>query len=118
MRTAYLKEAGEDADFVPALSDRTIPDAMPMVAEALFDDNDFAWLREYDTRDAISFAAAYDDRPRQWHVFDAEGLYLGRVRVPAALRVDAIADTALVGVWTDTDGIESVRTYRILKPNR
>lgn len=114
MRTAYLKEAGEDADFVPALSDRTIPDAMPMVAEALFDDNDFAWLREYDTRDAISFAAAYDDRPRQWHVFDAEGLYLGRVSVPAALRVDAIADTALVGVWTDTDGIESVRTYRIL----
>ncbi len=89
---------------------------MPVGAEAIFDENAFVWLSEYDTRDALPQSSHRDARPRQWLVFDTAGLYQGRVALPGRLRVHAIADDAVAGVWTDADGIESVRVYRIQKP--
>lgn len=52
---------------------------------------------------------------REWSVFDAEGVFLGEVRTPAALRVTEIGDDYVLGVWRDSLDVESVRLFPLEK---
>ncbi len=51
-----------------------------------------------------------------WQVFDREGVFAGRVRPPAGLRVLDIGDDYVLGVATDDLGVERLRLYHLEMP--
>jgi hypothetical protein len=53
---------------------------------------------------------------RTWSVFNTTGEWLGDVEFPKPLRVFEIGDDYVVGVERDSDGVEYVKVYRIVKP--
>jgi hypothetical protein len=50
---------------------------------------------------------------RTWQVLAPDGAWLGPVTVPAGLRVHAVTEDHLIGVWRDEFDVEHVRTYAI-----
>lgn len=117
LRQAFLGDAVDDWDSgVPPLRLRTVPSTMPLYAAILVDDDGNAWLREYDTRDAVFPGQLWiDTLPSVWSVFDSSGTQLGHLPIPSRLTVRAISGGLVVGVWRGDDAAESVRAYRIRK---
>lgn len=89
---------------------RDVVDAMPMPAtmpaysSLLADREDNLWVEEFEWQ---------RDRPRVWAVFTTEGEPLGRLSVPAGLRVLEADPDYLVGVHKDEPDVEQVRVYRV-----
>lgn len=54
--------------------------------------------------------------PEAWEVFDPDGRWLGRIAVPAGLRIFEIGDDWVLGTWHDDLGVEYVHLYGIEKP--
>ncbi len=52
-----------------------------------------------------------------WSVFNPRGVWQGDVSTPAQLRVSEIHSDAVVGVWRDDLDVQSVRIYRLMKPD-
>jgi len=47
-----------------------------------------------------------------WTVLDDGGIPLARIRLPVALRPRVIQGHRIVGIWTDSLSVQSVRVYR------
>jgi len=118
LRQAFLGDAVDEWDSgVPPLRLRAVPNTMPLYATILVDDEGYAWLREYDTRDAVFPGQLWiDTLPSVWSVFDSSGTQLGHMPIPSRLTVRAISGGLIVGVWRGHDDSESVRAYRVRKP--
>jgi hypothetical protein len=52
---------------------------------------------------------------RQWWGFQADGTPIGSMRVPDAFELYEIRGSMVLGKWTDADGAESVRGYRLTR---
>lgn len=57
-----------------------------------------------------------EQHDRVWSVFDAAGRWLGEVHVHAALQVTDIGDDYVIGAWRDTDGVQTIRRFDLIKP--
>jgi hypothetical protein len=85
----------------------TPPSVMPTHSALAFDAVGDLWVE--------NFRLPWDhESPRIWSVFGPDGRWLGDVQLPEGLRVYEIGDDYVVGVETDTLGVEFVRLYRLL----
>lgn len=64
------------------------------------------WLRPFLGRSELGRAEA-------WLVLDADGAWLGNVGVPTGLWIMRVERDVLMGVWTDSLGVEHPRVYRL-----
>ena len=54
--------------------------------------------------------------PSRWDLFDPEGRWLCTVEMPGSFTPLEIGADHVAGVWRDTDDVEHVRLYRLIKP--
>jgi len=86
-----------------AVTEAEYPATLPLLTELTGDGTGNIWVQEL---------AAPGTQVRHYAVFDADGAFLGRVTLPEGLRPTWIDATHVVGVWTDADGLQHVRSYR------
>lgn len=111
--TAYRELLRERAASAPAdqraaderrISEMQLPETMPAFSSIVVDSDGSVWVGEY----------RYDGEPaEQFLVFDTDGRFTGRARVPPALRVMAIQDGHVWGRTTDDLGVEYVAAYEL-----
>jgi hypothetical protein len=87
------------------------PADWPVFQDLLLDDRGHVWVRRFQAPGTL-------DEPGRWWVFTGEGRLLGQVSTPAALAVHAIVGDRIVGVATDSLGVERVRAHRIRRPRQ
>ena len=63
----------------------------------------------------VEFFMPEEDRNART-VFDAEGVWLGSVTLPAAFMPKHIGRDFILGTWTDSLDVEHVRVYGLIKP--
>lgn len=100
-----MREQGQLAFFERLYADADAPEYFPAHFDIRVDDRGRIWVQDYQP-----FSARVE---RTWHVFDAEGMYLGSLPFPAGFTVHQIASDKVVGRWTDDDDVEYVRVYGI-----
>jgi hypothetical protein len=93
-------EAGKSLDLVQ------VPERLPAFERLLVDDGGNLWVQRTPWPGAV---------PPEWDVFNAEGQMLGTVTMPAGFRATHIGADFVLGVWTDEDGVEYVRTHTLEK---
>lgn len=76
-----------------------LPESLPAYTNVLFADTGDIWARRYRMR---------GESMDRWDVFAAAGAFLGRVHIPASLRVEEVSRGQIVGVATDEFGVERV----------
>ncbi len=65
------------------------------------------WVRDYNRP---------GDHSSRWSVFDSEGRFLGPIALPDGLMPLDIGDDYVLGLWRDTDDVDHVRMYDLVKP--
>lgn len=86
-----------------------VPDRTPTHSALQFDPAANLWVENY--------RLPWDTlRTRKWSVFEPAGGWLGDVEFPKGLRVFEIGDNLVLGVERNSDGVEFVRIYRIVRP--
>lgn len=83
-----------------------IPERRPAYSHLEVDRQGDLWVSGY------TFTGFHD---RSWSVFAPDGRFLGKIPFPGALRVLDIDSTSVLGVWSDSLGVEHVRVYGIEK---
>jgi hypothetical protein len=95
-----------------AILDPTAPSTMPAFGRpgassrpvVLVDSREYLWVLEYHFP---------QDRDQLWDVFDREGVFLGSVSMPSAFAPLEVDERWVLGVWTDTNDVQSLREYQI-----
>lgn len=82
------------------------PESRPAYAQVLVDAEAAVWLRPY-------LGRSEQGGPESWLVLDSTGTWLGRVDVMEGLRVMSVESDVLLGVWTDSLGVERPRVHRL-----
>lgn len=77
---------------------------LPAVDAILLDAEGFMWARLYGFDPAA---------PRRWVVFTPEGMALGTVDMPWGLEVQQVGGDFVLGVASDSMGVEHVRRHRL-----
>ena len=77
-----------------------LPDSLPGYTDVLFAEEGEIWARRY---------RLPGESMARWDVFAADGVYLGRVSVPASFRIEEVGRGQAVGVATDELGVERVQ---------
>lgn len=104
LRRVQVAEGGPEAG--KALDNVQLPEHLPAFERLLVDDAGNLWVQH----------TAWPGRPAvEWDVFDGQGTLLGTVRMPAGFRATHAGANFVLGVWTDEDGVEYVRMYRLTK---
>lgn len=104
LRRVQVAEHGPEAG--KSLDQVQLPEHLPAFERLLVDDGGNLWVQRMPWPGAV---------PAEWDVFDAEGRMIGTVTMPAGFRATHIGAEFVVGVWTDEDGVEYVRLYRLAK---
>lgn len=82
------------------------PTSRPAYAQIRVDVEGAIWLRPFLGRSEQGGAEA-------WQVLDSDGTWLGTVDVMDGLRIMSVQRETLMGVWTDSLGVEHPRVYRL-----
>ncbi|MCI0434498.1 MAG: hypothetical protein L0271_12785 [Gemmatimonadetes bacterium] len=106
---------GQRAQGERLLAAMPVPERMPAYRGLDVDRDGNLWLHDY-PRPGLANPGA--------RVFDADGRWLGTVTLPAGIRRELsreprpmdIGDDFILGVWTDSLGVEYVRLYQLAKP--
>ncbi len=85
----------------------TIPSRKPAVGRVIATEGGALWVRVY-SKD--------DSEVQTWDVFDASGVHVFRVTLPAALRVMLVTDYHVYGVERDSLGVQRLGRYRLASP--
>ncbi|HEX2077028.1 MAG TPA: hypothetical protein VHG08_04940 [Longimicrobium sp.] len=104
LRRVQVAEHGPEAG--KSLDQVAVPEQLPAFERLLVDDEGNLWVQRTSWPGAV---------PAEWDVFDGEGRMLGTVRTPAGFRVTHVGADFVLGVWSDEDGVEYVRMYRLAK---
>ena len=81
-----------------------LPDRLPAYEDILFAEEGEVWARRYRLTGETEFL---------WDVFAADGIYLGRVNVPASFRIEEVGRSQILGVATDELGVERVQIRQL-----
>jgi len=92
LRRSYAREP-HAAEF-PAVDSRVMLDAERRI-----------WLGSY---------RRPGDREQTWWIFTLSGALVGRVMVPASLTLMDAGTDYLLGVWRDSDGVQTVRQFNLV----
>lgn len=84
-------------------SELEYPELSPAYRRVLIGTNDEIWVEQYPVP---------GDATAQWAIFSPEGMQIGRLGVPGALRLEAVDADRVVGVWRGSDDVLRVRSYR------
>ena len=82
------------------------PERRPAYAQIRVDAGAAIWLRPY-------LGRSEQGGPEAWQVLDSTGTWLGTVDVMEGLRVMSVERDVLIGVWTDSLGVEHPRVHRL-----
>lgn len=85
--------------------DMPMPERLPGYAGLLFADTGELWARRY---------LVPGGETTHWDVFGANGHHLGRVEVPASLRIREVSRGQVVGIATDEMGVERVEVRGLI----
>ena len=88
-----------------------IPNSKPVVSSFFVDDMGSLWVQRV--------AVESDDEGRLFDVFDANGRFLGQLRLPFALDVNTepvVMEGVLYGFGADEDGANTIVVARIERP--
>ncbi len=91
-------------DYTSALEGELRPSLLPGYDRVLVSADGYVWAQVYDSDVGA---------PHDWHVYDTEREFAGRVRVGAGFYPMVITTDAVLGVWRDSMGVELVRAYRV-----
>jgi hypothetical protein len=93
------------------------PTLRPASAQLLADGGEYVWIRPYPkTSDGLGIQEVADSASTvSWIVVGLRGQPITEIDVPASLRITQIRADEVIGVWTDNDGAESVRLYRLTR---
>lgn len=84
-----------------------VPGTLPPYDQLVVDATGATWLR-----DDVG-PVRRDTVAHRWTVLDRDGRWLGSVGTPRRLVVHQITRDRVIGVWSDEDGVEQVRMYRL-----
>lgn len=103
--TARAEGSSQDREYWEEIySDVPIPGTMPAFESLLADETGLVWAARVHWNPA---------NPREWVVFDAEGRALGSVTTPGHLKIHQIGADFILGVATDSFGVERVERYTL-----
>ena len=92
-------------DFIERYRQSPLPDSLPAYTHLLFAEGGEVWAQRY---------RLPDDSMRRWDIFAIDGVYLGRVVVPASFRIEEVGRGEALGVATDELGVERVQLYDLV----
>jgi hypothetical protein len=72
----------------------------------VIDDQGNVWLRQWTPPNVATGT---------WFVFSPDGIPVAQINLPVAFRVSDIKQQQVLGVFTDQDGVEFIRLYRLKK---
>ena len=82
------------------------PATRPAYANMLVDPSGAFWLE-------LHRGASEQDQPQEWLILDADGTWLGTVKVPDRFSVTDITMDAVLGVWRDELDVEHPQVLRL-----
>ena len=82
------------------------PATIPFYQTLIVDGEDHLWLESYRSNDQL---------PRQWYVFNTEGILLGRVEMPHGVQVTEIGLDYVLGTTRGADDVEQVVKHRLMR---
>lgn len=86
---------------------RPYRDFLPWISAVKVDPSGNLWIRLYQH--------GFSPDSERWFVIDARGVWLGEVTMPEGFSPYEITDDRILGVATDSLGVESVRLYGLAK---
>jgi hypothetical protein len=91
------------------------PESRPSVSRMLSHDGEFLWLRPYPSgTDGLGINALLPAPERErWTILDARGGTVARIDVPSAFNITQVRRKEVVGIWKDSEGVETVRVYAL-----
>ena len=84
------------------------PDRVPTYSALLIDADDNVWVEQY--------PVPGDHPVAKWRVYDPQGELRALVEMPDAFEVFEIGSRYVLGVWQDSQGVDFVRMYDLIKP--
>lgn len=98
------------------------PEIMPAYSALLLDDEDRAWVQEFDpdaifipyTVGASPQAPPWAPGPQRWSIFNSDGIQVGRVEIPRNVRLTDIRDGRVTAVVHDELGVERVQVFSLV----
>ncbi len=84
------------------------PAMRPAYSRILVDSDAVIWLRPFR-------GLSEQDGPTGWEVLDSAGRWLGSVEVPVGFSMMGVEGDVVVGVWTDSLGVEHPRAHRLVR---
>jgi hypothetical protein len=82
-----------------------LPEFLPAHEMLMVDGTGNLWVQEYTVL----------DEPVRWSIFDATGRWLGELTIPEKGRVTEVGEDHLLGIWSDSLGVQTVRRYGLEK---
>ena len=82
------------------------PEFLPPYGLTMLDSEMNLWVEEF---------RVTEDDPPDWSVFDPEGVWLGRVTLPAGLEVYEIGSDYILGRSLDEMDVERIEVFQLLK---
>jgi hypothetical protein len=101
------------------------PTFRPVSSGLLADGGSHVWVRPYPSESdglGIQNVIGLGESPDTalvdtWAIIGLDDRSRFSIAVPAALRITDVGATEVIGIWTDGDGTESVRAYRLRRSN-
>ncbi|MCY4571343.1 MAG: hypothetical protein OXF01_00970 [Gemmatimonadetes bacterium] len=87
-------------DVIERYRQSPLPDSLPGYTDLLFVEGGEVWAQRY---------GLPDEPMRRWDVFAPDGVYLGRVAVPASFRIEEVSRGEVLVVATDELGVQRVQ---------
>jgi hypothetical protein len=102
--TSRIEDRSQRQQAEALLGQVPFPETTPYVSDVRVDQGGAIWLAVADLDP--------DRTSDRWIRIDDDGRATDRVRIPLSLRPQVIDDTQVIGIWTDSLGVQSVRRYR------
>jgi hypothetical protein len=111
---AFVRRAGEGwnpgsetfrDEYLEKLTSVSFPATKPAYTDALVSSDGTLWLRKYDDPSLPDVEV--------FEVFDADGVWLGAVRMPPRFTLTQLSGEYAIGKWNDPDEVQHVRVYRL-----
>lgn len=94
------------------------PDYLPAFVDMLSSPSGVLWLRDASLSEAATCAClmAVSNVPSSWSIFDARGVWLGKMQMPPRFTPTDVGDDYVLGFVRDTKDALRVVMYRVVKP--
>ena len=102
-RASGASDSESMAEYLDVLSKLPVPETLPPYGDVHVDRSGCVWVSDYDPRESAD----------TWAIYDTGGIATARSRIPRSLRIYEIGTNYVLGVETDSLGVEYVTVYRL-----